>query len=65
VRSPARHFDRRPLLGGGVAVVALAPIGAAKAAQVAVLYLLLQQIEGNTLVPLATNRASARCTSWP
>lgn len=47
-----------PLLGGGAAVVvALMTLGSAKALQVAVLYLAIQQIEGNTLVPLVMNRA--------
>lgn len=49
-----------PFLGGAVAVlVALATIGWQKALEVVVLYLVIQQIEGNTLVPLVMNRAVA------
>ena len=49
-----------PLLGGSVAVVvALLGLGPQKAFQVAILYLVIQQIEGNTLVPFVMNRAVA------
>lgn len=46
-----------PFVGGAPAVlVALATAGPLKAGEVALLYLLIQQIEGNTLVPLVMNR---------
>ena len=49
-----------PLLGGSVAVlVAALSLGPEKAFQVALLYLVIQQIEGNTLVPFVMNRAVA------
>ncbi len=47
-----------PFLGGAAAVlVALPTMGWQKALEVVVLYLVIQQIEGNTLVPLVMNRA--------
>jgi predicted PurR-regulated permease PerM len=47
-----------PFLGGAVAVlVALLTIGWHKALLVTVLYVVIQQLEGNTLVPLVMNRA--------
>jgi predicted PurR-regulated permease PerM len=49
-----------PLLGGSAAVlVASLAFGPQKALEVAVLYLVIQQIEGNTLVPYVMNRAVA------
>jgi predicted PurR-regulated permease PerM len=49
-----------PLLGGSAAVlVASLALGPQKALEVAVLYLVIQQIEGNTLVPYVMNRAVA------
>jgi predicted PurR-regulated permease PerM len=49
-----------PLIGGGVAViVALLAAGPQKGLEVAALYLVIQQIEGNTLVPLVMNRVVA------
>ena len=46
-----------PFIGGAPAVlIALATDGPLKAGEVAVLYLVIQQIEGNTLVPLVMNR---------
>ena len=49
-----------PLLGGSAAVlVASLALGPKKALEVAVLYLVIQQIEGNTLVPYVMNRAVA------
>ncbi len=46
-----------PFIGGAPAVaIALATDGPLKAGEVALLYLLIQQIEGNTLVPLVMNR---------
>ncbi len=46
-----------PVIGGAPAVlIALATEGPLKASEVALLYLLIQQIEGNTLVPLVMNR---------
>jgi len=46
-----------PFIGGAPAVLlALATDGPLKAGEVALLYLLIQQIEGNTLVPLVMNR---------
>ena len=47
-----------PYIGGSVSVlVALTTGDVLKAVQVAVLYLIIQQVEGNTLVPLVMNRA--------
>ena len=49
-----------PLLGGSAAVlVAALAFGPQKSLEVAVLYLVIQQIEGNTLVPYVMNRAVA------
>jgi predicted PurR-regulated permease PerM len=46
-----------PFIGGAVAVlVTLIAVSPVKAGEVALLYLLIQQIEGNTLVPLVMNR---------
>ncbi|HZS92290.1 MAG TPA: AI-2E family transporter [Chloroflexota bacterium] len=46
-----------PFIGGGFAVlVSLIAVSPIKAGEVALLYLLIQQIEGNTLVPLVMNR---------
>jgi len=46
-----------PFIGGAPAVlIALATDGPLKAGEVAVLYLVIQQIEGTTLVPLVMNR---------
>ena len=49
-----------PVLGGAVAaIVALFTLGWVKAVQVAILYLVIQQIESNTLVPFVMNRVVA------
>jgi predicted PurR-regulated permease PerM len=49
-----------PLIGGSAAVlVAGLALGPQKALEVAGLYLVIQQIEGNTLVPYVMNRAVA------
>jgi predicted PurR-regulated permease PerM len=46
-----------PFIGGAVAVlVALAAEGPLKAGETALLYVLIQQLEGNTLVPLVMHR---------
>lgn len=46
-----------PFLGGAVAaLLALVAVGPVKALEVVVLYVLIQQIEGNALVPLVMNR---------
>jgi predicted PurR-regulated permease PerM len=47
-----------PVIGGGIAVlVALVTQDPVKASEVALLYLVIQQIENNTLVPLVMQRA--------
>lgn len=47
-----------PFIGGAAAtLVALVAVGPFKAGQVVLLYTLIQQIEGNTLVPLVMHRA--------
>lgn len=47
-----------PFLAGSAAtLVALVAVGPLKAGEVVLLYVLIQQIEGNTLVPLVMNRA--------
>ncbi len=49
-----------PVLGGAVAVVvALVTVDWHKAVQVAIFYVVVQQLESNTLVPLVMNRAVA------
>ncbi len=49
-----------PVISGGIAViVAFLALGTAKSLQVALLYLAIQQIEGNTLVPFVMNRVVA------
>ena len=49
-----------PVIGGAVAaLVALFTLGWVKAVQVAILYLVIQQIESNTLVPFVMNRVVA------
>jgi predicted PurR-regulated permease PerM len=47
-----------PFIGGSAAtLVALVTVGPLKAGEVILLYVVIQQIEGNTLVPLVMNRA--------
>jgi len=47
-----------PWISGGVAaLVALVTVGPLKAAEVILIFVVIQQVEGNTLVPLVMNRA--------